>query len=149
MQRNVLTKDHEFETIDIGNGSNGRHHIVDKEVGRRIRKRRQQLRISQTALGAAVGVSFQQIQKYERGSNRISSSTLYSTAQVLGVSITYFFEGLLQSYTVDDTELNRRAIIREEFVATDEGQRLVDAFMTVPSKMRPKLISLLATFGAD
>jgi transcriptional regulator with XRE-family HTH domain len=149
MQQNVLTKDHEIEANETVNGNSCRHQIVDKEVGKRIRKRRQQLRISQTALGAAVGVSFQQIQKYERGSNRVSSSTLYLTAQVLGVSIAYFFEGLLQSFTVDDTELNKKALIREEFVATDEGQRLVDAFMTVPSKMRPKFISLLATFGTD
>src|ERR1700712_764972 len=62
---------------------------VDKEVGKRIKRRRQQLRMSQTALGAAVGVSFQQIQKYERGANRVSSSVLYGIAQCLDVVITY------------------------------------------------------------
>jgi transcriptional regulator with XRE-family HTH domain len=122
---------------------------VDKEVGKRIKRRRQQLRMSQTALGAAVGVSFQQIQKYERGANRVSSSVLYGIAQTLDVAITYFFENLSKSAGADNAELNQKAVVREEFVATEEGQRLVDAFMAVPKKMRPKFISLLATFGND
>jgi len=122
-------------------------HLVDVEVGKRIKKRRQQLRISQTALGAAVGVSFQQIQKYERGSNRVSSSVLYSLAQVLDVPVAYFFETLGSSKRTNCAELDRKAALREDFVATDEGQRLVDAFMTIPKRMRPKFISLLATFS--
>jgi transcriptional regulator with XRE-family HTH domain len=124
-------------------------HIADIEVGKRIKKRRQQLRLSQTALGAAVGVSFQQIQKYERGANRVSSSTLYEIAHVLETPITYFFESLAQRLTPADCELTRKAAVREEFVATDEGQRLVDAFLAVPKKMRPKFISLLATFSNE
>ncbi|WP_244423736.1 helix-turn-helix domain-containing protein [Rhizobium sp. CF122] len=124
-------------------------HVADMELGKRIKKRRQQLRLSQTALGAAVGVSFQQIQKYERGANRVSSSTLYEIAHVLETPITYFFEGLGQRSTLANCELNRKAAIREEFVATDEGQRLVDAFLAIPKKMRPKFISLLATFSRE
>ncbi|OWV96868.1 helix-turn-helix transcriptional regulator [Rhizobium sp. R693] len=124
-------------------------HIADIEVGKRIKKRRQQLRLSQTALGAAVGVSFQQIQKYERGANRVSSSTLYEIAHVLETPITYFFESLGQRSTLANCELNRKAAVREEFVATDEGQRLVDAFLAIPKKMRPKFISLLATFSSE
>ncbi|WP_082562757.1 MULTISPECIES: helix-turn-helix transcriptional regulator [unclassified Rhizobium] len=147
MQQAILVSGQDVDTNN--HSTSGRHHLVDKEVGRRIRKRRQQLRISQTALGAAVGVSFQQVQKYERGANRVSSSMLYEMAQVLGVSIAYFFDGLSTAFAVDSSELDSKAIIREEFVATEEGQRLVDAFMTVPKKMRPKFISLLNTFGDD
>lgn len=124
-------------------------HIADIEIGKRIKKRRQQLRLSQTALGAAVGVSFQQIQKYERGTNRVSSSTLYEIARVLDMSITYFFETLTRGSTAANCELNRKATIREEFVATDEGQRLVDAFLAIPKKTRPKIISLLTTFSTE
>ncbi|WP_431323404.1 helix-turn-helix domain-containing protein [Rhizobium sp. YTU87027] len=133
---------------DAANETTARH-IADIEVGKRIKKRRQQLRLSQTALGAAVGVSFQQIQKYERGTNRVSSSTLYEIAHVLETPITYFFESLGQRATLANGELERKAAVREEFVATDEGQRLVDAFLAVPKKMRPKFISLLATFSSE
>ncbi len=122
---------------------------IDIAVGKRIKKRRQQLRISQTALGASVGVSFQQIQKYERGTNRVSSAILYRFAGTLEVPIAYFFETLARPASSNNTELDRKATVREDFVATDEGQRLVDAFMAIPQKMRPKFISLLATFSVD
>ncbi|MDR7145134.1 helix-turn-helix transcriptional regulator [Rhizobium sp. BE258] len=124
-------------------------HIVDIEIGKRVKKRRLQLRLSQTALGAAVGVSFQQVQKYERGTNRVSASTLYEMAMVLQVPITHFFDGLSKSQQTPDCELTKKAAAREEFVATGEGQRLVDAFLTIPKKMRPKFVSLLATFSSD
>ncbi len=67
---------------------------VDFLVGARVRVLRESRRMSQTALGGAVGVSFQQIQKYERGVNRIAASTLFQIAMVLGVSPCDFFEGL-------------------------------------------------------
>lgn len=67
-------------------------HPVDIHVGRRLRSRRTILGLSQEELGNAVGITFQQIQKYERGSNRIGSSRLYQFAQILGVSASYFFE---------------------------------------------------------
>ena len=123
-------------------------HPVDQVVGRRIRMRRQQLRISQTALGAGVGISFQQIQKYERGANRVSSSVLYEIAAVLDVPMTFFFETLPKPQCGRALDLERKAEVREEFVATEEGQRLVDAFLNIPAKMRPKFIAILATFNA-
>jgi transcriptional regulator with XRE-family HTH domain len=136
--------------VPIAESANGPSslHPVDQEVGRRIRIRRQQLRISQAALGAGVGVSFQQIQKYERGVNRVSSSILYEIAAVLDVPMAYFFATLTKPGCGDSAALSRKAEIREEFIATDEGQRLVDAFMAIPKKMRPKFISLLATFNS-
>lgn len=68
---------------------------VDRHIGHRLRLRRLVLGMSQQALGDAVGVSFQQIQKYERGIDRISSSRLVSLANHLGVAPTYFFEALM------------------------------------------------------
>ena len=125
-------------------------NAVDIEIGKRIKKRRLQLRHSQTALGAAVGVSFQQIQKYEGGTNRVSASTLYEMARVLDAPITYFFDTLaVEPSASANLELERKAQEREEFVATEEGQRLVDAFVNIPKRMRPKFISLLASFPAD
>lgn len=67
---------------------------VDEHVGARVRVRRKLLGMSQTALGDALGIAFQQVQKYERGSNRISASTLFAISRVLGVPVSYFFEGL-------------------------------------------------------
>lgn len=67
-------------------------HPVDVHVGARLRRRRTTLGLSQTALGNAVGLTFQQIQKYERGFNRMSSSRLFEFAKVLGVPVSYFFD---------------------------------------------------------
>ena len=67
---------------------------IDQYVGGRIRARRVGLRMSQTSLGEAVDVTFQQIQKYENGTNRVGASNLYRIAQALGVSVGFFFEGM-------------------------------------------------------
>lgn len=69
-------------------------HPIDQHVGLRLRQRRALLGMSQTALGVAVGLTFQQVQKYERGANRISASRLVEFARVLDVPPDYFFEGL-------------------------------------------------------
>ena len=68
-------------------------NIVDVYVGARLRMRRTMLGMSQSKLGELLGVTFQQVQKYEKGSNRISASRLQHTARVLEVSPGYFFEG--------------------------------------------------------
>ena len=70
------------------------HNPIDKHVGNRVRMRRLMLDMSQTALGDAVGVSFQQVQKYEKGTNRISASRLHHMAKVLQVPVPFFFEEL-------------------------------------------------------
>ena len=67
---------------------------VDLHVGAQVRARRVLLGLSQEKLAEGLGVTFQQVQKYERGSNRISASRLYSMTQILDVPITYFFEGV-------------------------------------------------------
>ena len=69
-------------------------HPVDIHVGRRIAERRIALGHNQSDLGRALGLTFQQIQKYEKGSNRVSASKLWATAAFLEVEVTYFFEGL-------------------------------------------------------
>jgi transcriptional regulator with XRE-family HTH domain len=67
---------------------------IDRHVGTRIRGRRVGMRISQTKLGQAIGVTFQQIQKYESGTNRVGASNLFKIAQSLGVDVSFFFQGL-------------------------------------------------------
>ena len=68
---------------------------IDIHVGNRLRLRRTLLGLSQEKLGEAVGITFQQLQKYERGANRISSSRLFNLSQVLSVQVGFFFEGLV------------------------------------------------------
>lgn len=67
---------------------------IDRHVGTRIRGRRVGLRISQTKLGQAIGVTFQQIQKYESGTNRVGASNLFKIARALNVDVSFFFEGV-------------------------------------------------------
>ena len=67
---------------------------IDRHVGTRIRGRRVGLRISQTKLGHSIGVTFQQIQKYESGTNRVGASNLFKIAEALGVEVSFFFEGV-------------------------------------------------------
>ena len=84
-------------------------HPIDVHVGRRLRQRRRLLGLTQEKLAQAVDIRFQQIQKYESGSNRISASRLWSLAKALDVSITYFFEGMNGSEPKLDFDL------REEY----------------------------------
>ncbi len=67
---------------------------IDVFVGSRVRARRVGLRLSQTKLGDALGITFQQIQKYENGTNRIGASNLYKISKTLGVEVSYFFQGM-------------------------------------------------------
>lgn len=67
---------------------------IDLYVGTRVRARRAGLRISQTKLGDALGITFQQVQKYENGANRVGASNLFKIAKVLGVDVGFFFEGM-------------------------------------------------------
>ena len=67
---------------------------IDKYVGSRVKARRVGMRLSQTDLGRAIGVSFQQVQKYENAANRVSASSLYKIAKVLGVDVAYFYDGM-------------------------------------------------------
>ncbi len=77
-------------------GSNA-YNPIDVHVGARLRARRTLLGLSQTALGDAIGISFQQLQKYEKGSNRISASRLYDVSKLLDVDIGYFFDEMDQA----------------------------------------------------
>ena len=77
---------------EISPSKKGKPHDVDIHVGGRVRLRRSALGLSQDQLGAAIGLSFQQVQKYERGANRIGASRLYEMSKILQTPISYFFE---------------------------------------------------------
>ena len=69
-------------------------HLVDRHVGRRVEARRRELGLTQTELSRAIGVTFQQVQKYEKGANRVSASKLWEIAEFLKVDIAHFYQGL-------------------------------------------------------
>jgi len=99
---------------------------LDQRVGERLRSRRLKMGLSQTALGIAAGVTFQQIQKYERGTNRISASRMIQFAEKLGVPPAYFVEGFGGGSKANgETTKTARAI--ESVAASNEGVAVLEA----------------------
>ena len=91
------------------------HHPVDVHVGARLRQRRILLGMSQTAFGNAAGISFQQVQKYENGGNRVSSSRLFEFARILDVPVSHFFKEMAPGLAT-----GRRKVGRPKRKASDE-----------------------------
>jgi transcriptional regulator with XRE-family HTH domain len=121
---------------------------VDRHVGIRIRLRRKQLNMSQGQLAEALGVTFQQIQKYERAANRVSASKLWEIAQALESPVSYFYEGL-----DGETEAAEGPLSAQQLLLSREGVELVAAFRGIHSPQRRglllNLISELAPSMAD
>ena len=103
---------------------------VDAHVGNQMRMRRMMLGMSQEKLADAFGISFQQVQKYEKGVNRIGSSRLQQAADILGVTVPFFFEGALGgTFKPDESSLSPAYI--DDFVTSSDGLRLTNAFMRI------------------
>ena len=122
-------------------------NVIDLHVGGRVRALRKALKISQSSLSQHLDVTFQQVQKYERGSNRISASKLYEIAQVLQVPVGFFFEGIFIQ-PVEGKQPNQSI---DAFLHSDEGFALGEAFLHIPSEKQRKgmidLMKALATAG--
>ena len=105
---------------------------VDVHVGRRVRLRRRELGVSQAWLADRLGLTFQQIQKYERGANRISASKLYAIAKLLEAPITYFFEGLDDPATPTGRQYAHAFTgVVEELLSEPNGPQLAEAFLSI------------------
>lgn len=109
-------------------------HPVDIHVGKRIRHRRWMIGMTQQQLGDKVGIKFQQIQKYETGMNRVSASRLWDIADTLGVTISFFFEGL--------TEGDAPATATNDMMAEKEALDLVRSYYAIPEAQRRRLFDL-------
>ncbi|MGO1074323.1 helix-turn-helix domain-containing protein [Inquilinus sp. CA228] len=119
---------------------------VDVHVGTRLRQRRTLMGMSQEKLAAAFGVSFQQIQKYERGANRVSASRLHQLTRILNVPVGYFFEGMT------DVPQNGSAhpAHDNEMVASRETLELVRAYYRIEDPtVRRRLVDLLRSLGPE
>ncbi len=110
-------------------------HPVDVLVGRRLRERRTLEGMSQMAAAEKLGLSFQQLQKYEKGTNRISASRLYELAQLLGVPVSYFYEGM---------EEGKSAPPQGEILTKRETLELVRAYYAISDReVRDKIRGLV------
>jgi transcriptional regulator with XRE-family HTH domain len=124
---------------------------VDKHVGSRVRMRRLMLSLSQEKLGDALGLTFQQVQKYEKGTNRIGASRLQQMSGILQVPVAFFFEGAprLGSDTKSFTGAPSPTFV-SEFLATSEGLALMKAFTDIRNaKLRRSIVHLVEQIAAD
>ena len=116
---------------------------IDVRVGARVKLRRQLLGFSQTELGNALDLTFQQVQKYEKGTNRISASKLHKMAEVLDVPISFFFDGV--EGTKADTDSGDL-----DLMSRSETISLVRAYYSIEDEaVRRKVIELLRTLGRE
>ena len=116
---------------------------IDRHVGSRVRMRRIIVGMTQEALGEkAGGITFQQIQKYEKGTNRIGASRLHLIAEVLGVPVAFFFEGAPQAGKAAGAERNA-GIDVTQFLQTSEAVELMRAFIAIKDKgIRREIVRL-------
>ncbi len=126
-----------------------RPNPVDVHVGSRLRMRRMMLGMSQVKLGEAFGVTFQQVQKYEKGVNRMGSSRLQQAADILGVTVPFFFEGATGGTYKPDGSAPSPAYVNA-FVSSEDGLRLINAFARIPRPaVRHRLVALVREIAGD
>jgi len=116
---------------------------TDRHVGSRIRARRLATGLSQEKLGEALGVTFQQVQKYEKGTNRVGAGRLLEVSSILGVPVSYFYEGMETDARRTPGEPSATGILD-----TPEGHRLAKAFMAIKDPaLAKKVVELVETIG--
>jgi len=126
---------------------------VDRQVGSRVRMRRVLVGLSQERLGESLGLTFQQVQKYEKGTNRIGASRLQQISRILGVPVEYFFEGAPQ--TIERSlssgfEDNGDTAYVADFLATNEGIQLNKAFVRIKDpKLRRRVVELVSAIAGE
>ncbi len=123
---------------------------IDKHVGARVRMRRLLVGMSQEKLGTALGITFQQIQKYEKGTNRIGASRLQQISGVLGVPVSYFFEDAQGEALSNSGFADKKGDYVADFLATSEGLQLTKSFMKVKDpKVRRRIVDLVASIADE
>ena len=122
---------------------------VDAHVGYRVRLRRMLIGMSQERLGELLGLTFQQVQKYERGINRIGAGRLFEVAEILGVPINFFYEGIDGIQASGDTNGKQPAAVMD-FLSSSEGIQLSTAFMSIKDvKVRRRILDLVRTISGE
>ncbi len=120
---------------------------IDKHVGSRVRMRRMMLGMSQEKLGNNLGLTFQQVQKYEKGTNRIGASRLQQISHILQVPVSFFFEGApinASAPRIDGMNEAPSPAYVSDFLATSDGLALTKAFMRISDvKLRRRIVDLV------
>ncbi|AVO43869.1 helix-turn-helix domain-containing protein [Phreatobacter cathodiphilus] len=125
---------------------------IDKHVGSRVRMRRMMLGMSQEKLGERLGLTFQQVQKYEKGTNRIGASRLQQIGAILSVPVSFFFEGAPSGEPAPEGGFSDVAAASyvSDFLSTSEGLALNRAFIRIKNpKVRRKIVDLVSAFAGD
>jgi transcriptional regulator with XRE-family HTH domain len=123
---------------------------IDRFVGSRVRARRVGIRLSQTKLGEAIGVTFQQVQKYENGTNRIGASNLFKIAKTLGVDVAYFFEGVQEiadSMMADTAEIPMTEIKEDPLTSRDAIELMHNYYRVKDANVRKRLAQFVKTLA--
>jgi transcriptional regulator with XRE-family HTH domain len=122
---------------------------IDKHVGSRVRMRRMLIGMSQEKLGEALGLTFQQVQKYEKGTNRIGASRLHHIAGILGVTIDFLYQGAPKMGGDSSGAAEEQASADlSEFLASHDGIELMKGFIAIrDAKVRRKVVDLVASLG--
>lgn len=113
-------------------------HMVDVHVGKRIRQRRWLIGMTQQTLADAVGIKFQQIQKYETGANRVSASRLWDIGEAMGVPVAFFFDGLKDGAAEPEVG----AGVPQDMLSDKEALDLVRTYYAIPENQRRRLFEL-------
>jgi transcriptional regulator with XRE-family HTH domain len=122
---------------------------IDKYVGSRVRMRRIMLGMSQEKLGEALGLTFQQIQKYEKGTNRVGASRIQQISEILQVPVSFLFEGGPSSISGNGFSEGTSPTYVSDFLATSEGLALTRAFTRIAdSKLRRSIVDLVEQIAA-
>ena len=123
---------------------------TDKYVGSRVRMRRLMLSMSQEKLGEKLGLTFQQVQKYEKGTNRIGASRLQHIAQILKVPVAFFFEGVSGKQSEDGLSKAAVADYVSDFLSSSDGLALTKAFTNIKdSKLRRRVVDLVEEIAGE
>jgi len=124
---------------------------IDQHVGRRVRMRRKMLAMSQQKLGAALGLTFQQVQKYERGANRIGASRLQQMSHILQVPVEFFFEGAPNASAPHGSNGSTLSMAEiNDFISDSDGLRLIRAFMRIDNvALRRRIAMLVQEIAGD
>ncbi len=123
-------------------------NAIDRKIGQRVRSRRLEIGMSQERLAELLGVTFQQVQKYEKGVNRIAASRLHDISGALAMPVARFFEGMSAGRAAGVAESARDYI--DDVLATSEGAQLMALFASIHSlKVRRRVVELVKALAEE
>ena len=148
-QRKALSESKQFRRFQPRDKAQDGPHPADQHVGRQLATLRVQSDVTQAQLATSIGVSFQQLQKYENAKNRVSASMLYEIATSLSVPVGRFFEGLPGNDRNNGSAPLLPVDERITFIGSAEGRRLIEGLMHLPPRVRGRVSALIAALGEE